>query len=179
MRGLSASYPHRAIIIAPLPLIPGLIHLMPEVDPAAEVFLRNLVHASDIRLCGRCQAPADLSRLAHPVPRLLFLSIRSIADLQSLASHQVARPGAAPGHCTLVFDPRIMRTERSLRIGILCTFFPLRPSETSISGRATSAAAGWIFELRLHDASAVPRRPAGAARQTRKDHCRSRRSQHS
>ena len=79
--------------------------------------------------------------------------------------------------------------------------FPLRPSETSISGRATSAAAGWIFELRLHNASAVPRRPpclpkheigvsgprhrippyrgtlAGAARQTRKDRCRSRRSQ--
>ena len=55
------------IIIAPLPLIPGLIHFMLEVDPAAEVFLRNLVHASDIRFCGRCQAPANLGTEAEKV----------------------------------------------------------------------------------------------------------------
>ena len=61
------------------------------------------------------------SRLIYPVLRLLFLLILLIADLQSFASHQVTRPGAAPGHCTLVFDPRIMRAERSLRIGILYT----------------------------------------------------------
>ena len=36
---------------------------------------------------------------------------------------------------------------------------PLRPSETSICSRATSAQAVWILELRLHDTPAVPRRP--------------------
>jgi hypothetical protein len=40
---------------------------MPEVDPAAEVFLRNLVHASDIRFHGRCQAPANLGTEAERV----------------------------------------------------------------------------------------------------------------
>ena len=40
---------------------------MPEVDPAAEVFLRNLVHASDIRFRGRCQAPANLGTEAEKV----------------------------------------------------------------------------------------------------------------
>ncbi len=33
---------------------------MPEVNPAGEVFLHDLVHASDVRLRGRCQAPANL-----------------------------------------------------------------------------------------------------------------------
>ena len=59
------------------------------------------------------------SRLAHPVPRLLFLSTLSIANLQPFALYQVLHPGAAPGHCTLVLDPRLIRAERSLRIGIL------------------------------------------------------------
>ncbi len=34
------------IILAPLPLIPRLNHVMPEMNPAAKVFLRNLVHDS-------------------------------------------------------------------------------------------------------------------------------------
>jgi len=40
---------------------------MPEVDLAAEVFLRNLVHASDIRFRGRCRAPANLGTEAEKV----------------------------------------------------------------------------------------------------------------
>jgi hypothetical protein len=55
------------IIIALLPLIPGLNHFMPEVDPAAEVFLRNLIHTSDIRVRGRYQAPANLGTEAEKV----------------------------------------------------------------------------------------------------------------
>ena len=37
------------IIIAPLPLVPRLIHLMPEVNSAAEVALCDLVHTLDVR----------------------------------------------------------------------------------------------------------------------------------
>jgi hypothetical protein len=40
---------------------------MSEVDPAAEVLLRNLVHASDIQFRGRCQAPANLGTEAEKV----------------------------------------------------------------------------------------------------------------
>jgi hypothetical protein len=40
---------------------------MPEVDPTAKVFLRNLVHASDIRFRRRCQAPANLGTEAEKV----------------------------------------------------------------------------------------------------------------
>ena len=68
-----------------------------------------------------------------PIHQLLSTSVQrtSIADLQSFASHQFARPGAAPGHCNLVYDPRPMRAERSLYIDILYGLFPLHPSETS------------------------------------------------
>ena len=68
-----------------------------------------------------------------PIRQLLSTSVQRtpIADLQSFGSHQVARPGAAPGHFNLVFDPRPMRAERSLDIDILYGLFPLHPSETS------------------------------------------------
>ena len=72
------------IIIAPLPLIAGLIHFIPEVDPAAEVFLRNLVHASDIRFCGRCQAPANLRTEAEKVVAAVGITRHVLA----LADHE-------------------------------------------------------------------------------------------
>jgi len=80
---------------------------------------------------------------------MMYLFRPSIADVQSFVPYQVARPGAALGHCMLIFDPRPMRAERSLRIGILVDLFPPAPLRDVHMRSDTSASAAWIFELRL------------------------------
>ena len=110
------------------------------------------------------------SRLAYPVPRLLFLSTPAIADLQSFASHLVASPGAPPRHCTIVFDPTSHARRMfpgSLRIGILCNLFPtaplgdvhIRSSHVSCGGLDLRAETSMTHRLHrtLHDPQRNPR----------------------
>ena len=94
----------------------------------------------------------------HPSPLLLLLPpLRpSIADLQAFALHQVARPGAAIGHWTLVFNPYPIQAEPSLRIGIPCSLLFTAPlGDVHTSRQAPSAEAVWIFRAETYDTSAV------------------------
>jgi hypothetical protein len=57
---------------------------MPEVDPAAEVFLRNLINACDIRFRRRCQVPANLGTEAEK----LVTAVRIGRHVWTLADHE-------------------------------------------------------------------------------------------
>lgn len=86
----------------------------------------------------------------RPSPSLPLNTIDRRSPVIRLTPSCIPRRSSRPLHP--LFDSHPMQAERSLRIGIRCNLLSLRPSEMSIFGRATSAAPGWIFVLRLHDA---------------------------
>ena len=70
------------------------------------------------------------SRLIYPVPRLLFLSTPSIADLQSFASHQAISQVQLPATALSYSIQRPIRAEYSLvpcASAILCNLFLTAP----------------------------------------------------
>ena len=122
-----------------MPLIPGLNHFMRILLP--KYFLRNLVHASDIRFRGRCQAPANLGTEAEKVVAAVGIA----RHVWTLADHEP--------NVNLVGVVRICRYKRLS----LCRGKPTVPENTrgTLTSTDCNSAHTLIFTIILYKSCTI------------------------